>query len=186
MVRLPMEVPPGKWSKAKKVHLIHTKRRMLQLKRKDELSYNIRYISKVPVKLVMDREFLTLHPEESLSKLVQSLRGEESSAVVVDDEGKLLGFITMKDLLRFFEPPRRYSIVGINLLKKYSISNASRVEDIMVRKPITIHVDENLGRAIRIMLETGKHHLPVVDDKNRVHGILEVKDIIRLIRIVSS
>ena len=180
-----MEVPPGKWSKAKKVYLIHTKRRMLQLKRKDELSYNIRYISKVPVKLVMDREFLTLHPEDSLSKLVQSLRGEESSAVVVDDEGKLLGFITMKDLLRFFEPPRRYSIVGINLLKKYSISNASRVEDIMVRKPITIHVDENLGRAIRIMLETGKHHLPVVDDKNRVHGILEVKDIIRLIRIVS-
>ena len=180
-----MEVPPGKLSKAKKVHLIHTKRRMLQLKRKDELSYNIRYISKVPVKLVMDREFLTLHPEDSLSKLIQSLRGEESSAVVVDDEGKLLGFITMKDLLRFFEPPRRYSIVGINLLKKYSISNASRVEDIMVRKPITIHVDENLGRAIRIMLETGKHHLPVVDDKNRVHGILEVKDIIRLIRIVS-
>ncbi len=177
------EVP--KDVKTKKVQIIHTKRRMLQLKRKDELSYNIRYISKVPVKLVMDREFLTLHPEDSLSKLIQSLRGEESSAVVVDDEGKLLGFITMKDLLRFFEPPRRYSIVGINLLKKYSISNASRVEDIMVRKPITIHVDENLGRAIGIMLETGKHHLPVVDDKNRVHGILEVKDIIRLIRIVS-
>ncbi len=172
-------------AKENKIRIIHTKRRMLQLQRKEELSHNIRYISKVPVKLVMDREFLTLHPEDSLSKLIQSLRGEESSAVVVDEEGKLLGFITMKDLLRFFEPPRRYSIVGLNLLKKYSISNASRVEDIMIRKPITIHVDENLGRAIGIMLETGKHHLPVVDDENRVHGILEVKDIIRLIRIVS-
>lgn len=173
-------------AKENKIRIIHTKRRMLQLQRKEELSYNIRYISKVPVRVVMDSEFLTLHPEDSLSKLVQSLRGEESSAVIVDEEGKLMGFITMKDILHFFEPPRRYSIVGIGLLKKYSMSRASRVEDIMVRKPITVHLSDNLGRAIQIMLETGKHHLPVVDDENRVHGILEVKDIIRLIRIVSA
>ncbi|ASJ01397.1 CBS domain-containing protein [Thermococcus gorgonarius] len=175
----------AKNSKAKKIHIIHSKRRLIQMKRKEELSHNIRYISKVPVKLVMDTEFLTLHPSDSLSKLVQDLRGEESSAVVVDEEGRLLGFITMKDLLNFFEPPRRYSIVGVNLLKKYSLNRASRVEDIMVKKPITINVKDDLGRAIKLMLETGKHHLPVVDDENRVHGLLEVKDIIRLIRIVS-
>ncbi|WP_010479880.1 CBS domain-containing protein [Thermococcus zilligii] len=173
-------------AKAKKIHIIHSKRRLIQMKRKEELSHNIRYISKVPVELVMDREFLTLRPEDSLSKLVQNLEGEESSAVVVDDEGRLLGFITMKDLLHLFEPPGKYPIVGINLLKKYSLNRASRVEDIMVKKPITIHVDDDLGRAVKLMLETGKHHLPVVDDENRVHGLLEVKDIIRLIRIVST
>ncbi|ASJ05823.1 CBS domain-containing protein [Thermococcus barossii] len=176
----------SKSAKAKKIKIIHSKRRLLQLQRKEELSHNIRYISKVPVRVVMDREFLILHPEDSISKLVQNLRDEESSAVVVDEEGRLMGFITMKDLLHFFEPPRRYSIVGIGLLKKYSISHASRVGDIMVRKPITIHVDDNLGRAIKIMIETGKHHLPVVDENGRVHGVLEVKDIIRLIRIVSA
>ena len=173
-------------AKERKMHIIHSKRRMLQLQRKEDMSHNIRYISKVPVRIVMDREFLTLHPDDPLSKLVQNLRGEESSAVVVDEEGRLLGFITMKDLLHFFEPPRRYSIVGVSLLKKYSVNRASRIEDIMVRRPITIHVDGNLGRAIKLMLETGKHHLPVIDDENRVHGILEVKDIIRLIRIVSG
>ena len=173
-------------AKERKMHIIHSKRRMLQLQRKEDMSYNIRYISKVPVRIVMDTEFLTLHPDDPLSKLVQNLRGEESSAVVVDEEGRLLGFITMKDLLHFFEPPRRYSIVGVSLLKKYSVNRASRIEDIMVRRPITIHVDGNLGRAIKLMLETGKHHLPVIDDENRVHGILEVKDIIRLIRIVSG
>ncbi len=173
-------------AKEKKIHIIHSKRRMLQLKRKEEMSHNIRYISKVPVRIVMDTEFLKLHPEEPLSKLIQNLKGEESSAVVVDEEGRLLGFVTMKDLLHFFEPPRRYSIVGLGLLKKYSISHASRVEDIMVRKPITIHVDDDLGRAIKIMIETGKHHLPVIDDEKKVHGVLEVKDIMRLIRIVSA
>jgi len=176
----------SKSAKAKKIKIIHSKRRMLQLKKREEMGHNIRYISKVPVKLVMDREFLTLHPEDSISKLVNNLRDEESSAVVVDEEGRLMGFVTMKDLLHFFEPPRRYSIVGVGLLKKYSLSHASRVGDIMVRKPITIHVDEDLGRAIKVMIETGKHHLPVIDDENRVHGVLEVKDIIRLIRIVSA
>ncbi len=173
-------------AKERKMHIIHSKRRMLQLQRKEDMSHNIRYISKVPVRIVMDTDFLTLHPDDPLSKLVQNLRGEESSAVVVDEEGRLLGFITMKDLLHFFEPPRRYSIVGVSLLKKYSVNRASRIEDIMVRRPVTIHVDGNLGRAIKLMLETGKHHLPVIDDENRVHGILEVKDIIRLIRIVSG
>jgi CBS domain-containing protein len=171
--------------KPRKLMIIHSKRRLLQLRKKEELSYNIRYISKVPVRLVMDRDFLVLHPSDSLVRLIQNLKGEESSAVVIDEEGKLLGFITMKDLLNFFAPPKRYSVVGVNLLKKYSINRASRVGDIMVKRPITIGVDENLGRAIQIMLETGKHHLPVVDDENRVHGVLEVKDIIRLIRVVS-
>ena len=73
----------------------------------------------------------------------------------------------------------------IGLLKKYTLTRASRVEDIMVTKPITIHVDDNLGHAIKLMTETGKHHLPVIDDEKKVHGLLEVKDIIRLIRIVA-
>lgn len=133
-------------AKANKIKIIHSKRKLLQLRRKEGLSHNIRYISKVPVEIVMDRDFLVVHPDDPLFELIQNLRDEESSAVVVDDEGKLMGFVTMKDLLHFFEPPRRYSIVGIGLLKKYSISRASCVRDIMVRKHITIHIDDNLGK----------------------------------------
>ncbi len=172
--------------KDRKVSIVHSKRRMMALRRKEDLGHNIRYISKVPVRIVMDRDFLTVKQSDSLTKLIQSLRGEESSAVVVDDDGKLLGFITMKDILRFFEPPKSYSVVGVSLLKKYSLGRASTVGDIMVRSPVTVNVDDNLGRAIKVMLETGKHHLPVLDDERKVHGVLEVKDIIRLIRIVST
>ncbi|ALM76168.1 CBS domain-containing protein [Thermococcus barophilus] len=171
--------------KRKKMCIVVGKRRHLQMQRKKELSHNIRYISKVPVKLVMDTDFLKVHPEDPLTTLIENLKGEETSAVVVDEKNRLLGFITMKDLLHFFSPPRRYSIVGLGLLKRYTLNRASRVEDIMVTKPITIHIDDNLGHAIKLMIETGKHHLPVVDGEKHVHGILEVKDIIRLIRIVS-
>jgi len=169
-----------------KVRFIHGKRRLLRLKRKEELSHNIHYISKVPVRIVMDTEFLTVSPDDPLTVLIHNLRGEETSAVVVDEGGRLLGFVTVKDLLQFFGPTMGHSVVSVGLLKKYSITHASRVEDIMVRKPITVSVGAELGRAIKIMIETGKHHLPVVDDEKRVHGILEIKDVIRLIRIVLS
>jgi len=182
----PMKEVSTKASRTQKAHLVHGKRKMLQLRKREELSHNIHYISKVPVGIVMDRDFLTVSPDDPLSVLIQNLRGEETSAVVVDEEGKLLGFVTMKDLLHFFEPPRGYSIVGGRLLRRYSLNRTSKVKDIMVRKPVTIKIGENLGKAIKLMLEAGKHHLPVVDDENRVHGVLEVKDIIRLIRIVSS
>ncbi len=174
-----------KATKAGKVKIIRSKRRLLQMKRKEELSHNIRYVSKVPVRLVMDRDYLVVHPHDSLATLIESMGEEESSAIVVDSEGKLVGFVTMKDILHLFDVPRRHSIVGFGLLKRYSVTRATRVGDIMVTRPITIGLNDELGHAIRVMLETGKHHLPVVDEDNRVHGILEVKDIIRLIRVVS-
>ena len=179
--------PPNKPknTKHKKMSIIIGKKRHLMLQRKEDLSHNIRYISKVPVKIVMDREFLTVHPDDPLTVLVSKFTSEETSAIVIDKEGRLLGFITMKDLLQFFTTPRRCSVVGLGLLKKYTITRASRVEDIMVTKPITIHIEDNLGHAIKLMIETGKHHLPVIDDEKKVHGLLEVNDIIRLIRIVT-
>lgn len=180
-----MEAPSKKWSKTKKLSLIHSKRRLLRLKRKEELSHNIRYIGKVPVKIVMDRDFVVVKSTDSLTTLIELLRDEESSAVVVDDSDKLAGFVTMKDILHLFTPPRHHSVVGLSLLKRYSVSRATRVEDIMVTRPITINLRDNLGHAISVMLESGKHHLPVVDGEDKVHGILEVKDIIRLIRLVS-
>jgi len=176
-----MERPLG--VRSKKARLL-SKRKLLHLKRREELSHNIRYIEKVPVEVVMDRDFVRVKPTDSLASLIASLRDEESSAVVVDDSGRLVGFVTMKDILRLFGPERRHSIVGLSLLKRYSLHRATRVRDIMVTRPITVGADEGLGDAIRLMLESGKHHLPVVDGE-RVVGLLEVKDILRLIRLVS-
>ena len=171
--------------KAKKARVLHTKKKLLKLKRKEELSHNILYIGKVPVEVVMDGDFVRVKPTDSLVTLIALLRDEESSAVVVDDYGKLVGFVTMKDILRLFAPLRHHSVVGLSLLKRYAVNRATRVEDVMVTRPITVNVKDTLGHAIGVMLESGKHHLPVVDDQNRVVGLLEVKDIIRLIRLVS-
>lgn len=152
-------------------------------KREDMLSYLSNYLLKVPVSLVMDREFLKLKPDATVDTLINSFTHEETAAVIVDEKDRLLGLITMKDLLRFFIPPSKYSIVGLSVLRRSLITKGCILENIMVKNPITVNINDFLGQAIKIILETGKHHLPVIDGEKKVHGLLEVKDIVRFIRL---
>ncbi|MBC7332790.1 MAG: CBS domain-containing protein [Synergistetes bacterium] len=147
------------------------------------LSYFSNYLLKVPVSLVMDREFLKLKPDATVDTLINSFTHEETAAVIVDEKDRLLGLITMKDLLRFFIPPSKYSIVGLSVLRSSLITKGCILENIMVKNPITVNINDILGQAIKIILETGKHHLPVIDGEKKVHGLLEVKDIVRFIRL---
>ncbi|MBC7332805.1 MAG: CBS domain-containing protein, partial [Synergistetes bacterium] len=79
----------------------------------------------------MDREFLKLHPEDTIDKLIWSFTQEETAAIIVDENDKLLGVITMKDFLRTFTPLRRYSIVGLSSLRRSILSKTSMLKDIM-------------------------------------------------------
>ncbi len=157
--------------------------RILSRKREELLSYTQKRLLNVPVRLVMDRDFLKLSPEDTIDSLIHGFSGEETAGVIVDEEDKLLGILTMKDLLRFFIPPTKYPIVGLDLLKSSRLTKRCKVKDFMVKNPITINVNDNLGQAIRVIVETGKHHLPVIDKERKVRGLLEVKDIIRFIRL---
>jgi acetoin utilization protein AcuB len=51
------------------------------------------------------------------------------------------------------------------------------VRDIMTRNPITIEADAPLGTAIELMVARKVRHLPVVDDREAVIGIITDRDL---------
>jgi CBS domain-containing protein len=51
------------------------------------------------------------------------------------------------------------------------------VRDIMTRNPISIEPDAPLGTAIDVMVERKVRHLPVVDDRDAVVGIITDRDL---------
>ena len=53
------------------------------------------------------------------------------------------------------------------------------VKDIMKSLVITIHPEATLQEAAERMLEHGINGLPVVDDQERVVGVIGLKDILR-------
>ncbi len=153
---------------------------------RDELSHNLKSFYKIKIKEVMETDFLKFEGNNDLLDLLKEFEDPRiSSAVIVDKENNLLGLVTQKSLLKFFKMPDRGAIFGTSILERIKTSRSSMMKDIMTKDPVTVRENEALDEAVRKMLETGKHHIPVVDEDGKVQGVLETGDIMILLRIVT-
>ena len=95
---------------------------------------------------------------------------------VVDDEGALVGIITLGDV-RGAEasPATSLSVWELNyLLAKL------KVEQFMTPKPTTIAPDTSIGAAAKLMLEKKISGLPVLEN-GKLTGIITESDIFRMV-----
>lgn len=83
---------------------------------------------------------------------------------VVDTSKKLHGFVTLADLKQGLIP----SMVGDLSLT-----------DLMIKKPITVHPDDDVEDAAQLIYRRKIGGMPVVDKTNKLLGIITVTDILR-------
>jgi len=82
---------------------------------------------------------------------------------VVNNSQKLVGWVTLGDMKQGLLPA---VVTGISLA------------DLMIRNPITIHPDVDVGIAAQIIFEKKIGGLPVVNGDNKVIGVITVTDIL--------
>lgn len=87
---------------------------------------------------------------------------------VVDDNGKLVGIVTDRDI-------RSTAGSDLDLLKKFLVS------EIMTADVVRVGPDENIRMAIEILYRLRIGGLPVVED-DEVVGIITVRDLLRCLR----
>lgn len=92
-------------------------------------------------------------------------RARCGSASVLDGKGKFVGIFTDGDLRRHLEKDPQL------------LSRA--VKTVMTRNPITVSEDKLAVEALRILQERKIDELPVVDEKGRLVGLLDVQDLLR-------
>jgi len=97
-----------------------------------------------------------------LVKITQSRAG---AASVVDKNGKLIGIFTDGDLRRHLE-------IDDKLPQRV-------IKDVMTKNPLVVKKDQLAAEALRILEERKIDEVPVVDEKNRPVGLLDVQDILR-------
>ncbi|WP_245250274.1 CBS domain-containing protein [Thermococcus stetteri] len=127
---------------------------------------NIIKLSKMPLKLVMERDFLRLSPEDKIETLIKGLE-HRTCAVITDENGKLLGFISIDEVVNLIVPPSDYILVGMDAIKEAHLDWERPVKEIMNPRPITLSPNDRLGYALEVMLETGVKQFPVVDRGKR-------------------
>jgi CBS domain-containing protein len=108
---------------------------------------------------------------------VQQLERKTISGAPVIDRGRVVGVITLRDLLvpTLLDHPGN----STNGHSKYGHRLAGlRVHDLMTDDPVTARPDWPLLRAIQTMVDSGVNRLPVVDQNDRPLGLLTRDDVL--------
>lgn len=100
--------------------------------------------------------------KEVLVKITSSRAG---SASVVDKKGRLIGIFTDGDLRRHLESDQ-------NLTSR-------KIKDVMTRSPKTITKEKLAAEALRILKDNRIDEIPVVDEKSRPIGLVDVQDLLK-------
>jgi CIC family chloride channel protein len=152
--------------KGESIYTLKLSRRGVHLSR----GRDVDVLESVRVQEVMSHDFSVISMHASLSKLSLLLNQTYSHGVVVlDDDGKLFGIITVSDL-------RNVISTGLNLDRTLVKDVATKKADLLVTYP-----DETIGQALYRMGSRGLGRLPVIsrEDPGHVLGLIRRQNIIR-------
>ncbi len=120
-----------------------------------------------PVRDFCQREVVTCSPDMALIEVAGIMKARNISSVVVCNDGSPHGILTDRDL--------RNKVVAPG-----ADPNTLRVADVMNTPLTVIGEDDFLYHALYLMSRRGIHRLAVVDDADRLAGIITDTDILRL------
>jgi CBS domain-containing protein len=104
----------------------------------------------------------------SVGSAVDLLVENSIGAVLVVDGEKLEGIFSERDLL--------------SIMADRGVDWGDLViDDVMTRKPATLHIDDRLIDALSLMHRGGYRHVPIVDSDGRPVSMVSVRDIVAFI-----
>jgi CBS domain-containing protein len=108
----------------------------------------------------------TLRGEEKVTAAIESMAQRNiGSVVIVDDDMKVQGIVTERDLVR-------------RLLKEKLDPDTTPLSNIMTTEPRTANEDDDVVECLRLMSNERFRHLPIVDESGRLISILSQGDFV--------
>ncbi len=122
---------------------------------------------------------VTMAPTTLVYDAIQMMAKEGFRRIPIADAGTkfLEGIVTATDIVNYLGGGEKFKIIqqrfGGNFFK--AINEPIRL--IMTKNVVSVKTSAKVGEAIRLMKENNVGGLPVVDEKNRVRGIITERDI---------
>lgn len=95
---------------------------------------------------------------------------------VIDDDNRLLGIITDRDIRSALPSKFAQGVYDEQEERKF---RELQVAEVMTAKPVTISPTDTLQDALLLIQATKVGAFPVVDQENRLKGIISVRDLLR-------
>lgn len=124
---------------------------------------------------VMSRDLYWHTPDTFIEQAWQTLQTHRlrSLPVVHGDDHRLVGIVTQVDLLKHFHPhPGRLSFGQLNFLR------GTKLRAIMSSPVVAVTADTHMVELVYLLSDRGLHCLPVVDEQQRLIGMITQTDLI--------
>jgi CBS-domain-containing membrane protein len=132
------------------------------------------------VKDAMSRDPVTVTGETHVKAALTLLAEHSLTALpVLAASGRLCGVVSEIDLIRGRVPqdPRAHEIP----VREDGPGRPSTVREVMTSPAVTVRPDTELAEAVEVLGSTRAKSLPVVDDDDRVVGMLSRSDVVRVL-----
>jgi CBS domain-containing protein len=120
------------------------------------------------VKQLVDEKphkLLSIAPSMSVFEALQKMAEFDVGALVILDEGRLVGIFSERDYAR-------------KLILHGKSSKETRVEEIMTTRVVCIGPDRSAEECMALMTDKRVRHLPVIEDK-KVVAVISIGDVVR-------
>jgi len=113
-------------------------------------------------------DVFSVHSQASVYSALEAMADKRIGALLVIDDGKLIGIMSERDYAR------KITLHGKS-------SKDTLVREIMTPSPITVRSDASVEDAMRIMTDNHVRHLPVLDAAEGIAGVVSISDVVRWI-----
>ncbi|MCX5001657.1 CBS domain-containing protein [Streptomyces sp. NBC_00638] len=123
-------------------------------------------------------------------EVARLLAGHRISGLpVVDDDEKVIGVVSESDLLARqaetpdpYAPKRRFRLVRPTrgARRQAAKARARTAGALMSVPPVTVHAEDSIAEAARTMAQNRVERLPVVDEEDRLVGIVTRRDLLQV------
>jgi CBS domain-containing protein len=112
-------------------------------------------------------QFVSVAPSDSVLRAMQIMATHEVGALLVMDQGSLVGVISERDYAR-------------KVILKNRSSHDTPVSDIMTAPAVTVTPQDTVHFCMQLMTERRFRHLPVAD-AGRVVGVVSIGDLVKAV-----
>ncbi len=113
---------------------------------------------------LIKRQVIHLAPSASVREAAQLMSENHIGALLVMDEGRLVGIFTERDAIN-------------RVLAEGRDPDSTPLSEVMTRDLVTVGPQAAATLALHVMDEVGFRHLPVVEN-DKVHGIISLRDFV--------
>ncbi|MEM8864896.1 MAG: CBS domain-containing protein [Planctomycetota bacterium] len=123
------------------------------------------------VSVIQSIPFAKVTPATPIGEAVEMLANLHGSCLLVEDEGRLVGVFTDRDVLD-------------KVALGYDDAKTRTVSSVMTHDPVYVYDTDSLAAALTVMAVSGFRYVPVVDHDGKILGIVSPQRVTGFLRRV--